>query len=117
MFKELKIKSAIHYHDSKFATNWDLNIYRGCEHKCKYCFAQYSHKFLEDNSKNFFDDVYVLDNISKDYGRAILTGISKDYLKKYKNGALDAKTFEKWLKYTSDEKIKSKLKTIDEFRD
>lgn len=30
----------------------------------------------------FFDDVYGLDNISKDYARAILTGISKDYLKK-----------------------------------
>ena len=30
----------------------------------------------------FFDDVYGLDNISKDYGRAILIGISKDYLKK-----------------------------------
>lgn len=30
----------------------------------------------------FFDDVYGLDNITKDYGRAILTGISKDYLKK-----------------------------------
>ena len=30
----------------------------------------------------FFDNVYGLDNISKDYGRAILTGISKDYLKK-----------------------------------
>ena len=35
----------------------------------------------------------------------------------YKSGTLDAKTFEKWLKYTSDEKIKSKLKTIDEFKD
>ena len=30
----------------------------------------------------FFDDVYGLNNISKDYARAILTGISKDYLKK-----------------------------------
>lgn len=30
----------------------------------------------------FFDEVYGLDNISKDYARAILTGISKDYLKK-----------------------------------
>lgn len=30
----------------------------------------------------FFDEVYRLDNISKDYARAILTGISKDYLKK-----------------------------------
>lgn len=30
----------------------------------------------------FFDEFYGLDNISKDYGSAILTGISKDYLKK-----------------------------------
>lgn len=30
----------------------------------------------------FFDEVYGLNNISKDYARAILTGISKDYLKK-----------------------------------
>lgn len=39
------------------------------------------------------------------------------YLKAYKNGTLDAKSFEKWLKYTSDEKLKSKLKTIDDFKD
>lgn len=39
------------------------------------------------------------------------------YLQEYKSGTLDAETFEKWLKYTSDEKIKSKLKTIDEFKD
>lgn len=39
------------------------------------------------------------------------------YLQEYKCSTLDAKTFEKWLKYTSDEKIKSKLKTIDEFKD
>lgn len=39
------------------------------------------------------------------------------YLQEYKSGTLDAKTFEKWLKYTSDKKIKSKLKTIDEFKD
>lgn len=43
--------------------------------------------------------------------------LALEYLKKYKNGALDAKAFEKWLKYTSNEKIKSKLKTIDEFKD
>ena len=39
------------------------------------------------------------------------------YLQDYKSGTLDAKTFEKWLKYTSDKKIKSKIKTIDEFKD
>lgn len=39
------------------------------------------------------------------------------YLKAYKNGTLDARVFEKWLKYTSEEKLKSKLKTIDSFKD
>lgn len=39
------------------------------------------------------------------------------YLKEYKNGNLDATTFEKWLNYTSNEKISSKFKTIDEFKE
>jgi DNA repair photolyase len=27
---------------------WDLNIYRGCEHGCHYCYAIYSHSYLEE---------------------------------------------------------------------
>lgn len=46
-----------------------------------------------------------------------LLDLALRYLQDYKSVTLDAKTFEKWLKYTSDEKTKSKLKTIDEFRD
>ena len=30
-------------------------------HKCEYCFAQYSHKYM--NSTNFFDEIYVKKNI------------------------------------------------------
>jgi len=56
-FKEIEAKSMLHYHERTFATNWDANIYRGCEHNCKYCFAQYSHKYLE--SKEFFKDIFV----------------------------------------------------------
>ncbi len=41
--------------------NWDLNVYRGCEHHCQYCFAMYTHKYLDD--KNFFNNVYVKENI------------------------------------------------------
>jgi len=40
---------------------WDLNIYRGCEHGCKYCYAMYSHQYL--NSEQYFDDIYVKTNI------------------------------------------------------
>lgn len=40
---------------------WDLNIYRGCEHACKYCYGIYSHKYI--NSNNYFEDIYVKTNI------------------------------------------------------
>ena len=58
--RELKAKSMLHYHKRTFSTNWDANIYRGCEHNCRYCFAQYSHKYLETD--NFFSDIFVKSN-------------------------------------------------------
>jgi len=61
--KEIKAKSMLHYHERTFATNWDANIYRGCEHNCKYCFAQYSHRYLE--SKEFFKDIFVKINAAE----------------------------------------------------
>jgi len=63
MAKELKAKSALHYHAKAFANNWDLNIYRGCGHHCRYCFAQYSHKYL--NSNDFFEEIFVKTNIAE----------------------------------------------------
>ena len=57
MGKEIIAKTVLHYHKQTFATNWDANIYRGCSHNCKYCFAQYSHKYLIN--KNFFEDIFV----------------------------------------------------------
>ena len=60
--------------------------------------------------KLFFDDVYGLDNISKDYGRAILTGISKDYLKKLDSIAEVIK--EDFTKYIDDLNKKEKYVII-----
>ncbi len=57
MIKEIIAKSILHYHEQEIPTNWDANIYRGCTHGCKYCFAQYSHRYLDD--ANFFGDIYV----------------------------------------------------------
>lgn len=47
----------------KHPYGWDLNIYRGCGHSCIYCYAQYSHRYLE--SANFFNDIFVKTNISE----------------------------------------------------
>ncbi|MBN2165638.1 MAG: radical SAM protein, partial [Marinilabiliaceae bacterium] len=45
----------------KFPYGWDLNIYRGCEHKCQYCYAMYSHEYLNDD--NFAENIYIKTNI------------------------------------------------------
>lgn len=45
----------------RFPYKWDLNVYRGCGHGCKYCFAMYTHKYMD--SKNFFNEIYVKINI------------------------------------------------------
>lgn len=58
---EIQCKSALNNLKRKMPYSWDLNIYRGCEHGCKYCFAMYSHDYLNDN--NYFGNVYVKSNI------------------------------------------------------
>ena len=61
---EINCKTACNKVDSDFLPfRWDLNIYRGCEHKCQYCFALYSHKYID--SANFFDEIYVKSDTNK----------------------------------------------------
>lgn len=64
MYKEMEAKSALNRIDKEYLPyNWDLNVYRGCSHKCQYCYALYSHKYLD--SAAFFDDIYVKTNIAE----------------------------------------------------
>ena len=60
-YKEVQAKSALTKLKRKIPYSWDLNIYRGCEHGCRYCYALYSHNFL--NSAQYFSDIYVKTNI------------------------------------------------------
>jgi DNA repair photolyase len=52
MFEEIKVKKALNRINKSSRINlpfhWDLNIYRGCEHGCNYCYAMYSHSYLEE---------------------------------------------------------------------
>jgi len=61
IFKEDIAKSALTELKRKIPYGWDLNIYRGCQHGCKYCYAMYSHKYLD--SGDFFNDIHVKTNI------------------------------------------------------
>ena len=61
--KEMQCRSALHFHNSKWLPyRYDINIYRGCSHRCIYCYAQYSHEYIDGG--NFFGDIYAKTNIA-----------------------------------------------------
>lgn len=62
-FKEISCASALNRVSGRFPYKWDLNIYRGCEHGCRYCFAMYSHNYL--GSEQYFSDIFIKTNISE----------------------------------------------------
>lgn len=63
--KEIQCKSACHKINSPYLPfHWDLNIYRGCSHGCKYCYALYSHQYLQEFAcQNYFRDILVKTNV------------------------------------------------------
>ncbi len=60
-FKEITCEIACNKLKRKIPFAWDLNIYRGCEHGCKYCYAMYSHEYLD--SDKYFEEIYVKTNV------------------------------------------------------
>ncbi len=68
-FREIKCSSAVHAVKGPFPYLWDLNPYRGCAHRCQYCFAHYSHKYLESDA--FYDEIYVKTNIAEQLERQL----------------------------------------------
>lgn len=78
MFEEIHVKKALNKIKEtsrlELPFQWDLNIYRGCEHGCNYCYAIYSHIYLEKEEKSsseggensdFFRKIYVKTNIAE----------------------------------------------------
>ena len=48
---------------------WDMNIYRGCQHACVYCYAIYSHEYISKGS--YYEDIYVKVNIAEQLERQL----------------------------------------------
>jgi DNA repair photolyase len=51
-FKAMRARSIMNHSVSKRMgwTSWSINPYRGCEFACKYCYARYTHEFLQPNA-------------------------------------------------------------------
>ncbi len=54
--------SALNPLKRKIPYGWDLNIYRGCQHACRYCYAMHTHP--NGGEEAFFGDICVKTNIA-----------------------------------------------------
>ncbi len=56
----LPVKSVLNRCDSKRVPfEWTINPYRGCEFACKYCYARYTHEYMELDGSEFERKIYV----------------------------------------------------------
>jgi len=56
----LPVKSILNRCESnRVPFDWTINPYRGCEFACKYCYARYTHEFMEMDGAAFEKKIYV----------------------------------------------------------
>lgn len=68
---EIECKEALHkLKRSGLPYKYDLNIYRGCSHGCKYCYARKSHEYLGtyDFEKELFVKINVAEVLARQLG-------------------------------------------------
>src|SRR5437879_1909151 len=72
----LPVKSILNRCDSKRVPfEWTINPYRGCEFACKYCYARYTHEYMELDGSEFERKIYV----KKDAGPLLAWDITHKY--------------------------------------
>lgn len=59
----LPVKSILNEcHSERVPFRWTVNPYRGCEFGCHYCYARYTHEYLELDGTEFESKIYVKEN-------------------------------------------------------
>ncbi|HYL64771.1 MAG TPA: radical SAM protein [Candidatus Methylomirabilis sp.] len=72
----LPVKSILNRCDSnRVPFEWTINPYRGCEFGCKYCYARYTHEYMELDGGEFERKIYV----KKDPGPQLAYDVSHKY--------------------------------------
>lgn len=75
----LPVRSILNHCDSKRVPfPWTINPYRGCEFGCRYCYARYTHEFMELDSTDFERKIYAKANagpiVSRDLAEKHIAG-------------------------------------------
>jgi DNA repair photolyase len=56
----LPVRSILNHCDSsRVPFSWTVNPYRGCEFGCQYCYARYTHEYMELDSADFERKIYI----------------------------------------------------------
>jgi DNA repair photolyase len=55
---EIAARSILNRTKPNMPFQWTINPYRGCEFGCKYCYARYTHEFMEMAPADFEDKIY-----------------------------------------------------------
>src|SRR5690348_8867162 len=55
---EIPSRSILNRTKPNMPFQWTINPYRGCEFGCKYCYARYTHEFMEMSASEFEDKIY-----------------------------------------------------------
>jgi DNA repair photolyase len=72
----LPVKSILNRCDSnRVPFEWTINPYRGCEFACKYCYARYTHEYMELDGSEFEKKIYV----KKDAATLLAHDVSRKY--------------------------------------
>ena len=75
----LPVKSILNRCDSKRVPfDWTINPYRGCEFGCKYCYARYTHEYMEIDGGEFERKIFVKQDASALLARDISQKYSYD---------------------------------------
>ena len=57
---QLPVRSMLNHCDSeRVPFEWTINPYRGCEFGCQYCYARYTHEYMELDGAEFERKIYV----------------------------------------------------------
>jgi len=72
----LPVRSILNRCDSnRVPFEWTINPYRGCEFACKYCYARYTHEYMELDGGEFEKKIYV----KKDAAVLLAHDVSRKY--------------------------------------
>jgi DNA repair photolyase len=72
----LPVRSILNRCDSnRVPFEWTINPYRGCEFACKYCYARYTHEYMELDGGEFEKKIYV----KQDAGALLARDVTHKY--------------------------------------